>query len=909
MPHLLAVSMGLVALLTVHVSAALAQAEARTEKSVEEMKETPWMKLDVDTLLMDPQVLSSNASDEIWNIVVTPGKRMIQIPFLIKADGEEHEITSRTAGVRSAVFMAWKLNDPREEAPRGSEAERELIAAVPDGAPRICRSFKLTADGHVQWDLDRGLKNGSIIRSGRAYAYKLDRELLRDLHPGEPPAAPRGGTRADFAAAAAQQAQYRAQVDEYRRVNEEVRDLPDTFDMPAPMRVWAIYEISLNIRDLEIEGPEPLPWKVPFYTFEEVRNHAQTPATATETAGGNWSMPQNTRVQIELMREMVDSGHLYDYRVAAFAMSRSFSLQYANFGDSTYKLIYSLLDGPDVTARRIMVKELIQVLPPTSASLNLLEFAASKIDPVMQMEALVGLMRGNTSDPAAAQKMLAQANKLLADPNGPPPSEVLQKLDEAAADDLELQNQLIYNIDFESLPDNRMRPTLAYVVQNATDSPLSNGWLNRLLGSLDPKATSRVLELLMSASTVNEFVQQFVDRSLDSIFGPPPASADGEAIGNVRLSGPIPIHSSEHSLFRALQHGDEEIRRMAWQSLSRFKFVDPPVDPNNPNATPNVQRDPYKALVDIALSSGSTPSQVVDFIKRQNDAMRVGESLVTLTARASDVASRQATAAILNSGSPLPLGDILVALPQGSRHSFVERTYANAKGGRAPLVVGLLGQQGDTSQLLYWLGDEIGSGNLPGPSAWLQPAGGLERMLELVTAQDRNVRIAAAAALVADAGGNDQMVPTISAGFQNVDTTAGKTVRTEWDAARAGIFAKRLEQSAGAYQLTLDVAAGQGVMALEAQTVDLGVVRLLVRDGAVKLADDSLPLSVPSGTFGISLDDPRGLKNFPADELASIPLENAQGPVILLPQEDGSFIGEFGLMDGRRIVLTLRRLL
>jgi hypothetical protein len=211
-----------------------------------------------------------------------------------------------------------------------------------------------------------------------------------------------------------------------------------------------------------------------------------------------------------------------------------------------------------------------------------------------------------------------------------------------------------------------------------------------------------------------------------------------------------------------------------------------------------------------------------------------------------------------------------------------------------------------------WLAREIGNGTLPAARAWAAPAGGEDKLLEMVTSSDADLAAGAVSALVWAAGGDDRLVQGLASKLRNLGDQSSANIKKEWTQAKRDIYALRLQRAAGSYRLSLRVgpaatkAGTPPTPGVGVQELDLGQIQLQADGQTVKLANQSLTVSIPETHMAIRLEKPGELKNFPNDQLAALALEKVTQPVDLLPQTDGSWRGQFALADSRTADLWLQ---
>src|SRR5690606_12263107 len=152
------------------------------------------------------------------------------------------------------------------------------------------RAFTLTSRGKVQWKMDRFILGGSIkpinLAAGvkdRLYAYRISPQMLADSAPKQPKLG-RGqgeGSMDYYGRTALANNQSRAEREAYTQLRKAVSELPDTFDIKAPPRVWGVYDILVFERDIKLIGLAESDWKISIQALKVLRD-ACNPALRAE---------------------------------------------------------------------------------------------------------------------------------------------------------------------------------------------------------------------------------------------------------------------------------------------------------------------------------------------------------------------------------------------------------------------------------------------------------------------------------------------------------------------------------------------------------------------------------------------------------------------------------------------------
>ncbi len=938
------------------------QRVAPTEIVEDKPLSAPHFDIDLFAFLAARDAQGDSASDNVWIVKAAPGMKLLQLPIIVEAGREETALGASTFRIKGGRFLAYKLADETEKAVAGSEAERQLEAGLPPGTPRITRKMIITPKGRVKWSMDRTISSfGGTLKPDQLYSLKIDYELLSKKQPPKPErVVPNAGeSMRDYRARKAEaDARNRAASNAYRDISKAVRELPDDFEMPIPARIWVLFEY--NRQSIEITGPEPLPWELTQTQLKMLRDGMTAVQVEAGGTGGAPRLPRSALESIALMTTMItEDKHPLTARAISFVLSESRLVPYAERGDSLYKLMEQVLKSSDPTARQVVIKELARTFPPTAASLSLSKLAMKDMDTQTQMVWLKSLAKtdNNSKSPSPTmgnaesgraqavqlQQMLNQVNELLASPTGPPPQEVVALLVEYVKGNPETLDMTVEKVRFEDIPEGRLDDAIVAVVNQASTEPVAAGWLDKkLIGSSDPKIIRRTLEVISKAgsgATVAASGVRPAEFLLDLTFGPSRTSSKN--VAGATITEPIRLSSTSHSLFRALQNGNPEIRALAWGVLPRFTLDDKPLG-NNPSQQPGLpaaqtgmdqDSNPAQALLNAALAQNPTPLQAVEVLSRQHDTTAAASAMVMMVIRGSTDASRQATRVLLRSKNNWPVDKALMEQGYSDRQAFAARTYENLTG-KAPLVAGLMRQKLENNPLVEWFGKELANGSTPSTGEWASHAGGEDKLLDLVMSADAELSRGAMAALVAEAGGDDRIVQPLTQKLTQLPDTTLANLKTQWASARRDIYTMRLSRSDGPYMLVVRVAnqtsnqppvgpqgvppgappmpmppgpplggkpgeeAGSGIA--DATTIELGLVQLQADGQSIKLANQALTLSVPSDKMAIRVDKPSELKNFNNPQIDKLSIDQVTTSVDLLPQQDGSWRGSFVLPPENR---------
>lgn len=847
---------------------------------------------------------------------------------------------------------------------------------VPEGAPRIARKITLTPQGTVQWELDRTIAQQGQPNPQSMFALKARPDLVVAMQPQRPGATPRpagGGFEGggptprppggNTEQRRAEQAAFMEQVRAFNQLREQLKLVPEQFEQPAPPRVWAVYEVGLEVNDLSFAGQAPLPWRIGLADLTTLASMA--------TAGGGrrpGQLDAQTNSNVLQLSQLAGDNHALTHRLIAAVLQRSNLAAAATRGDTIYRLLSQLLTAEDVESRRITLEALGAVNPPTPAATALLQEAAAapSMPGELKVVALRGLMNGNFSNPqeAAATVRLIQAT--LNDPQGPDAGETLRQVVERVGHHPEATAALAGAVNFSQLSPQKLDEVIAYLVAAAPRSPLAAAWLDRgLLGAFNQQTAARTLERIAEADT-GPSPARTLATFLASLVFTPPAEADGAAADDARLRliGPLPITSAQHSLLNLLNSGDAKTRELAWRALLAFSTNPPMIDPNNPGfapspppGQPNAAADAINRVLNAAMNQPQTPNTLAPFLARQQDPAATA-ALTRVLAEGGDAAAGQAATALL--GSRRQIGAALMALDPAARATCGRRFYEQVAGEAMPVVHLLRHPEPGIAE---WWGAQVAAGRVPQPSDWTQSVAE-PTLIRLAGSSDADLAAGAVAALVFAAGGDRFTVDEQIGKFAALTDRSELGVSGAWASARQDIFTRRLGKAAGMYAVVLRVYAPgtgpqqpgmgmydpmidpygapppayvrgpggvtvpqqpdyyiyedefggaypagmpqPGAVAAPPKEVVLATVELVADGTSVSFRNATVAISVPADVFAIRLNNAGELKNFQAEALEQIDLGSIAQPIDLLPQADGSWKGAGMMRDGGTAEVELR---
>ncbi|MEE9211739.1 MAG: hypothetical protein V3U29_03700, partial [Phycisphaeraceae bacterium] len=815
----------------------------------------PTVELDLAVLLDSPDVVVTSVSDGIWKLQAEPGTALVQLPLIVEPGERQGQLDSSAISMRGGRFLAWRVDEagsatgraaagrrtitPRGALPTGSTHPRDRIGALrpemagsvigrggapalqnapnqaPDDStaswPRLARTLSVDPDGTVRWKLDRLIPGGTVTGTDLLYAMKIDPELLNKSNPGPTPRITRNADESpqDYQARRRrEQVAHRQKLQAFGELRKRVLGLPTEFEQPSSPRLWAIFGVRGRQVPLQIHGDTIEPWTITLDQLDALRD-------ASKSRRGDQQLSTEGLELISQLAELVRDNHPYNHRLVAYVLANTGMAKLAQRGGPLHQLIQTLLGGPDDEARIVVIDNLASIAPPSPVVSALLRNAWPSMNPQMKLAAIRGLLRADLADAAQRRQMLLTVNSVLADPTGPPADAVLEVIVETARQQPDLTAILATGVRFELLPAKRrdraivaalelagqVAPGSAQARADEVKAPLAAAWVNhQLLGSANPTLVRRTLELLDAVEPGESWIKPATAAMLEFVFGPPAGEATDRNTLTASLAARIPIESVDHSLLRVIQHGDPPLRDLAWRALRHFTMT-PPVSRRGSRAT-NEPDARYEMLVDAAMSRQPNPMQIVVFLDHEGDAQQVTDQLVRIAYQASSRASAAAVRALIGSGRKIDVS--IEALSADDRFALVTRVY-EVKVGQAPLVVGLMRPHRNADTVVRWLGQQLADGNVPAPAQWAGAVANERTLLEMASASDDKLALAAAAALVASVGGDERDAQKLLDALRSQTDQTGRAMQPVWDETRRQLYTRRLKTAAGPYSLVLNI--------------------------------------------------------------------------------------------------------
>ena len=436
--------------------------------------------VDLVKLLTETELAPSTLSDGVWTLTPPRGRRLLLVPFAVPQRlAQPVSLSDVSTKLSGGQLVAWHI--PVSDAD-GSPRSQPLAGQFKADPPRLTREAELRPDGTIRWKLTRSLPGGSVDDVHQLYALAIGRSLLDPPRPRSTP-----GQRP----APVTPEEQRQRLAQRTAVINALKSLPDEFTAPAPATIYAVYSIPETLTRLAFAGPDPLPWSIPFTTFDQLR----------EAARGTGD-PKEWR---PLLEQLTRDDHAFGMRIAAAFLAANSNISKLGENSLLVPLVEKLVTKGGPVTRRMLVEAV-------AASDNPTPVAGAMLDAVMadpDGSVAVAAMRARVNDAARRQQPLndaqlksfaESASRLLADPAGPPALAVL-----APAMELARQNEahlvgLSDRMRVHQVPESRRAEMIAAVLSGARQrDPLAARWLDKeLLSPADPKLAAATLQQVIS---------------------------------------------------------------------------------------------------------------------------------------------------------------------------------------------------------------------------------------------------------------------------------------------------------------------------------------------------------------------------------------------------------------------------
>ncbi|QQE10178.1 hypothetical protein JD969_11735 [Planctomycetota bacterium] len=630
-----------------------------------------------------------------------------------------------------------------------------------------------------------------------------------------------------------EQLKYRAAQEQYKELQKQVRELPDTFTLKKPAQIWAVYDLPLAVSKIT-SNTEP-EWTL---TFDDLEILQSTSSINNSSTRGQLN-PQAYQVATDLQK-MASNDNPFITKLVANALYNSGSLPTVQDNDPIYRLANQLISSNDPLVRIPIVKGLSEAIPPTTTTLELLKGASGAMGTDEQLLILKPLLAIDTQDPMAANQMLKAINHIISNPAGPDINLVIDKILSAVSDEqqnrsssrnrnnttttTDLTKLLTHGLSFDTLKGERLDNAILTIATSAGKSRLAAGWMNhQLLGSPDQSIPKRTLKLVNSIEAPkSEMIDKAASKILTAFLGNKNNTSNDVteklesdiAEAEAALTTQIPILTTSHNIFRALNSGDKETRKLAWNALKHFNIGTPVIKSDSRYRQNNFNNQGdmpvasvYDRIVESAVRQADTPDGLAYFFAKQQHEDYASRALVRLIIEGDDAAALESGIKLRKSNRSLDI--ILQELSIDDREAFAKRIYT-ALDNKAPLVAGLLRDPDQQAALAIWFGQEIAHNDLPSPSKFADIYPNDNALLALAGSSDQSLATGAIAALVASAGGNEKMQQKMAQSIASRPDRSISALETFWSNTKREIHTRALKKAAGTYTLFLLVRGDDG---------------------------------------------------------------------------------------------------
>jgi len=487
----------------------------------------------------------------------------------------------------------------------------------------------------------------------------------------------------------------------------------------------------------------------------------------------------------------------------------------------------------------------------------------------------------------------------LADNKGASAGDILKLLFDLTKENANnhLRTTLKDGMSFKPFTGKRMDEVYSYVIERSFDHPLATSWLNDKLLVGDDRVLLRTVYLLSKAKIDSDNDANPEDAAKTQPVSSIPTAPGTQAPTVPTLPKRILLPNTTHSIFKAIQHDNKDIKSLAWAALHAFEM--------KPQSVTSAPTDIHWStkLLNIALANDPTPEAFVVFLSRHYEPS-VDKALLDLIQKAGDKASVAATKAMFGSGREL--GSALQKMEAEARYDFGLKFYENI-GVDPPFAAGLLRDKSADNQTALWFGQKLSLGLLPNQSDWLVPYKGDESFLvEKILLNDEVQAQGAVGALVAYVGGSASQIFPIVQSLRKDKTVNALDLKKKWAVMRKEIFAKRLKATAGKFNLTMRIVTEhQKGKAPKWSEHKLGTVTLSVTGATVKVGEtighvpndkkDTLAISLPTSA----------METLPGNPSNKAKLDPSVRSIDLRPNDDGSWSALITQHDGQPLMLIL----
>ncbi|MBI1374654.1 MAG: hypothetical protein GC159_18200 [Phycisphaera sp.] len=856
------------------------------------------LELDVEAFLSNQRTLTNTYMGPVWLVKVQRDRQLILVPLKPVNIDKPLELTERAVEVSGSRLVGWyipqegldwqsALSNQKNPDNQVSVGKQTLDTSI----PRISRDVILKPDGTVEWKMARAMLNATPNRS--AYGLRIDRSMIK--RPTQPKISSRGNNETASQYAVRRNAtltKFRDELQTYNAINKLLSGLPSEFSQPMPGQIWAIFDGSVLIKDIVIDGAETSPWTISYQTFK---------TTQKLISGGG------TNVEIErALSELAASDSPQSLHAAAMVIASGSNLSKLSPDSPAVPLIQRVMAKGDTKSKVLVASAIAR--DPASAPIasSLLDSALTNPDPQVVLLGLKGKLseqKGAAPDPATLATLTQTANSLLASPTGPPSAEVLQVCVDLVNAQPSTLETLATKVQVASTNPRRLDTTISYIVKLAgRRERLTTEWLSHQL--LDPANADLASRTTQTMVAIRE------------------AYADVDA-ENKEPTFTYALNSESHGLLKMLASPDAPIRSMALQVIPAFRVA-------TAQAVAETQVPIiYAQLVKAALAIKPTPRAIVEMMIAANDASHTAGPLGKIAAGGEGPGQAAAIAALRQSGpntleaamnamngdeqasmiaawyemadaADTPTAKPLPGFTGLAAHLIKQWTMNSAAGGAdtgPPAVIDVL--RGDDKTIVApvivpWLAKEIAAGHRPHPQLWYETIHDEGKLAVAAGSKDLEVANGGRAILIASvAWPEQQYLVTFNQRFAT-EAAADPTVQATnvWSAMRTELSTEALAKMPGVYHATLAFIPGASLSKTGANTptepADYDLGQVVIEAGAstrefaikdlgvtVKVTDPIIKL-VATGGFDKLADalKPKPVVFFPKTALTFRPERN-----------------------------------
>ncbi|MBI1368040.1 MAG: hypothetical protein GC162_05235 [Planctomycetes bacterium] len=802
-----------------------AKMEREQKEAATEAKETAAaaagpapVELDLQTLMTDPNVLNPSIADAVWKFTAPTGRRILMIPFNVKPVTSPTPIDIQSIKITRGRMLAWDLPDEVNHAlATGSSNDLQMIP------PNVTTSATVHPQKMIAWELARRVTFGEATDANQAYVIVVNRAALPRP---EPPQVERLGSKERAAAMVT----YREQLDAYNRKIRLATQLPTEFSKPTPPVIWAIFDLPSTEHDIELTGPEPLPWRISIDLLERIKR-------ATNNAN-----PLELGVVIN---DLLSNDHPYNQRMAAMLLASSTNLRNITADSPLVPTVEKLVTKGDALTRTTLIKALAADITGIPIASAMLTRAMADADPQIGLIAMQAQSTAATETtrytPDQIHAMAENTTRLLADAADQPPANILAVPLSVAAKQYPTVAPFAEQVKLAATPAARRDEVVKTIVDRAAKfEPLAEAWLSdQLLGGTDMDYQLRTLKYITTPE-----------------------------VPGTRLS----IYKPDHGLIKLLTAPAGPLRDLAWKALPYFALG---AATNRTSAAPTevVANDKiYAGFINAVLTVKPTPRQLVEFIDAQSAQDLRTAAMQRIALESTGPSAMAAMQTFITGGFPTWLTKLTPDQRQQAARVWYERypepsAATPPPGGdapkiepdmTAPLAAGLIRPDpqtaGNPTPMITWFSEQVSKRLRPTARDWAAALGDQDVMIMGIVNADKDYGLACADAMLATV---TYPTPDQSRSFQTQALAAAgniadpieqkQTLLKVWKDVREKIVADQLAKAPGAYRIALRLDGGA--------VTQLGATNLAVNGENILIGPPELSAQLVSVPIAIRLNN------------------------------------------------------